>query len=50
MSGGAFFLVYFLDGWVMGLDRMRIKTMTVDIHTVGYLMIAPVYIVFAIIK
>jgi len=25
LSGRAFFLVYFLDGWVMGLDRMKVK-------------------------
>jgi len=41
-------LVYtFVDGWVMGLDYTKVNPLNFDLHTVGYLIIATIYIVFA---
>jgi len=43
-------LVYiFIDGWVMGLDRVKVLKMFqhFDAHTVGYLIIALVYVIMA---
>lgn len=53
MVGGAFFMVYFLDGWVMGLDYskgFKMPPLHFDTHTVGYLVIALIYIIFALTK
>jgi len=43
-------LVYtFVDGWVMGLERLKVLKMFqhLDTHTVGYLIIALVYVIMA---
>ena len=48
MVGGAFFMVYFY-GWAMWLDCRKVGKMFphLDNHTVGYLVIATVYLIFA---
>ena len=49
MSGRAFFLVYFLWlGYGVRYTKDYLMLPTFDIHTVGYLIIAIVYILFAI--
>jgi len=42
-------LVYFLDGWVVGLENYKVIPMPYfDVHTAGYLAIALIYIIMAV--
>ena len=43
-----FFWLYY--GWVLGIDYLEVNPMTIDYHTVGYLVIALVYIAFVFMK
>jgi hypothetical protein len=47
MVGGAFFLVLWLG---YGVRYLQENHMTMDLHTVGYLIIALIYLIFAIKK